>query len=180
MLGSNFFEDLVVKEGGEGKATSVAIIGGIGVALIVVLACMTSTLLLLVAVAAGFAVWYFSRNCKVEYEYVVAEDDFEVTKIIAQSKRKPMVSTQISKITAFGKLYDAQSEAAGTLVLACTAQDDSAYYAEFADDTYGEVRLVFTPNPRFLLYFSKHLPRTLHFQYTPPAELLGEQFAEDA
>ena len=169
MLGSNFFEALTPKENMEVKRTALLIGGGVvtlGIAGISI--GIGIPLLLIIAAAAGFLTWYLVRNQYVEYEYVIAEKSLEITKIIAQSKRKPMVATTLDKITAFGKLNDAPLISdSTTLVIACAAEDDRTYYADFTHESYGNVRLLMTPDERFLVYFAKHLPRSIGFFYTP-------------
>lgn len=167
MLGSNFFEALVPKQNTGGKAIATAIVGIVVTLLLAIVSIlMQMYLLLILAMAAGFATWYLTISCQVEYEYVIAEDEFTITKVIAQSRRKPMVSTSLQKMTAFGHLSEASPlPDSHTLVLACATQDNSAYYAEFPHESYGNVRLIFTPDDRFLTYFAKHLPRNLQFRY---------------
>ncbi len=169
MLGSNFFEVLVTKENTAPRRNLLLISGTLLTILTIVFSVITGLfILLLLAVLFGFLTWYFVRNQSVEYEYVVAEKSLEITKIIAQSKRKPMIATTLDKITAFGKLSEAPAAANNqTLVIACAAQNDAAYYADFSHETYGSVRLLLTPDERFLDYFSKHLPRNLQFRFTP-------------
>ena len=169
MLGSDFFEDLVKKENTGAKAAAVTVGGGV-VTLLLVAASFVLHLYLLMfgAIAAGVGTWFLNRNCHVEYEYVIAEQTLEITKIIAQSKRKPMISLTLDKAEAFGKLSEApQLSPSATLVLACAAEDDRAYYMDLTHEMYGNVRLVMTPDDRFLTYFARHLPRTLQFCYTP-------------
>ena len=169
MLGSNFFEALVKKDNTEGKAIATVLIGIALTLLCLLLSFITRFyLLLLPATAAGFATVFLYRRCNIEYEYVIAEDELAITKIIGQSQRKPMVTTMLSRFTDFGKLSEAPNlSSSATLVLACAAEDENAYYCDFPDENLGTVRLVITPDDRFLTYFSKHLPRNIRFSYTP-------------
>ena len=73
-----------------------------------------------------------------------------------------------NKFTAFGNLREApQPSPSMTLVLACTAQDETAFYADFDHPELGQTRLVWTPNDDILLYLTKHMPRTLGFRWEP-------------
>lgn len=172
MLGSDYRELIVPRLDQPNKPIITLIGGGIAVAVCIVLLFLThSLLLLLVAAAVGFGTWYFWRQAQVEYEYVIFGDEVRITKIIAQSKRKEMLVTSLARFTAFGNLSDAPQPAPGqTLVQACALQDSSAYYADFSHESYGQTRLLFTPDASILEYLSNHLPRSLGFRYIPPAD----------
>ena len=82
-----------------------------------------------------------------------------------------MLTVPLDKVTAFCTLQDAEPLSSGqTLVLACTAQDETAYSADFDHPQYGRTRLLWTPNDDILLYLVKVLPRSLRFRYEAPAE----------
>ncbi len=176
MFNPNYCEALVKKEQGSGlqnKATLILMLGAVIVVLVTLAAILFSLYpLLLVSIAAAFGTWYLSMNQRIEYEYIFSDDDFTVTKIIAEGKRKPLIEVSMRQVTAFGKLSDAQpcSESV-TLVLASRAEDDDAYYMDVTHPEYHEVRIVFTPTPRCLQFCSDHLPRILRFYYKmDPAE----------
>ena len=110
------------------------------------------------------------QNC-IEYEYVISGDELQITKILAESKRKPMLTVSILKFSKFGCLTEADPIGSSTtLVLACAQQDENTYYADFDHEDYGQTRLLLSPNPDILLYLAKKLPRNLGFRYEPPAE----------
>lgn len=169
MLGSDFFEALVKKENTDSKVLLTFILGSCITFLIIAASFFLQVFaLLFLALIAGFLTWYLATNCQIEYEYVMAEEELSITKILAERKRKPMITTTLPKFTAFGKLNDAPPlPDSFTLVLACAALDENTYYAEFTHEAYGNVRLLMTPDEQFLTYFAKKLPRNLHFSYTP-------------
>ena len=171
MLGSDYRELIVPRLDQQSKPTITLIVGGIAVAACAALFFMTHSMLLILLAAAGFGTWYFWRQSQVEYEYVIFGDEVRITKIIAQSKRKELLTTSLGKFTAFGNLSEAPAMHPGqALVLACAAQDNSAYYADFNHESFGQTRLLITPDDAILEYLSHHLPRTLNFRYTPPEQ----------
>ena len=167
MLGSDYRELIVPREDNRGKAKAILFGGGAAVfAVILLSAVIGAPALLLIALAAGFGVWYFWRREQIEYEYIISGDQLDVTKIIAQSKRVPMLTVSLRQFSAFCSLSAAEPARQGqTLVLACTAQDSSAFCAEFDHGELGATRLIFTPNDDILLYLAKHLPRNLNFRW---------------
>ncbi len=167
MLGSNYRELIVPKRDNIALRYGGTAVGILLIVLLVVIAFAISRMVvLLLTLPLGFGVWWFYTHQCIEYEYIIAEDQLTVTKLLAQSKRKEMLVVSMRTFKAFGKLNAAESLQSGqTLVLACSAQDASAYYAGFEHETLGMTRLVFTPNEDILLYLEKHLPRTLHFRY---------------
>jgi len=172
MLGSDYRELIVPRADQQKKCTAI-LIGGIILiaALILLFMILRSIIMFLVIAAAGFGTWYLFNQNRIEYEYVIFGDEVRITKIIAQNKRKEMLTASLRRFTAFGSLADApQLTDAQTLVLACAAQDSSAYYADFEHEEYGQTRLVMTPDDSILDYIAKHLPRNVQFDYTPETE----------
>ena len=165
MLGSDYRELIVPKLDSRGRASAILIGGVLFVILLIVLAFTVSMLFLFPAMAAGFGVWFLHRRERIEYEYVISGDQLDVTKIIAESRRKPMITVTFNTFSAFGNLRDAEPLGSRTLILACSAQDQTAFYADLDHSEYGQTRLVFTPNQDILLYLAKHLPRSLNFRW---------------
>ncbi len=166
MLGSDYRE-LIVPKTDNALQKAAILIGGSAVTAAAVLLSLFSGyfLLLILAAGIGFGTWFLWTNNRIEYEYVISEDELNITKILAQSRRKPMIAVSVRKFTAFGALRDApQSSSSQTLVLACSAQDEHAYYAEFDHEKLGQTRLIWTPNDDILKYLCKYLPRNLNFR----------------
>ena len=170
MLGSDYRELIVPKLDNAMKKYAL-LIGGIALTALILIVSLVSGAfwLLLIAAALGFGTWYLWVQNSIEYEYVISGDELQITKILAQSKRKPMLTVSITKFTAFGKLREAEpAPDSATTVLACSAQDETAFCADFDHDEYGRTRLIWTPNDDILLYLAKHLPRTLGFRWDAP------------
>ena len=167
MLGSDYRELIVPRLDNTAKKNGILIGGALlTLAAVIVSLLYGNILTLFVAAGIGFGSWWLWTCNRIEYEYVIAGDELNLTKILAESRRKPMMAVSIKKFTAFGKLSEAAAQPAGqTTVLACAAKDDTAYYAEFDHETLGNTRLIWTPNDDILAYLSKHLPRNLGFRY---------------
>lgn len=167
MLGSDYRELIVPRLDNSGKKIGILIGGGaLTVAAIVFSLISGKFLLLFIAVLAAFGTWFLWMQNSIEYEYVISGDELQITKILSQSKRKPMLTVSITKFTAFGALRDAEHISnSATTVLACSAQDDTAFYADFDHSDFGQTRLIWTPNDDILLYLAKHLPRNLGFRW---------------
>lgn len=170
MFNPNYCEALVKKEQGTGFHNKGLLITVLGVVLtvLVTLVAILFTLypLLVVSVGLAFATWYLVGNQRVEYEYIFSDDELAVTKIIAETRRKPMITVSLRQATAFGKLSEAPPAAEGiTTVLACRAQDEDAYFLDVTHPEYHDVRLILTPTERCLQFCADHLPRTLRFHY---------------
>lgn len=176
MLGSDYRELIVPKLDNHAKKFGM-LIGGIALTAAVVLFSLLSGrfLLLLIGAALGFGTWYLWVQNSIEYEYIISGDELEITKILAQSKRKPMLTVPLKKVTAFGSLQQAENlSQSATTVLACSQQDDSAFYADFDHSDYGQTRLIWTPNDDILLYLTKHLPRSIGFRWEAKEETAAE------
>lgn len=166
MLGSDYRELIVPKLDNHGKLIGILAGGGLLTLAVIIIAIVSGRfLLLLLALVFGAGTFYLFYNNRIEYEYVISGDQLEITKILSQSRRKPMLTVSTDKFTAFGKLAEAPHISdSQTLVLACSAQDTACYYADFDHEQYGQTRLLITPNEDILLYLEKHLPRSIGFR----------------
>lgn len=156
----NFAEYLVKKQptGSEKIKNIMSIIGMIILtAALLVLGIMLrggiiNFILLIFALVSGVATFFTIRNTKVEYEYTFTNGDLDIDKIIAQSKRKEMLSVQVGKFTDFGKYTEnAPEETADmTVVMATDNIASHEWYADFPHEDYGNCRLIFCPDERML------------------------------
>lgn len=121
---------------------------------------------IILAVFSAVMTYINQRNNKIEYEYTFTNGDFDVDKIIAQSRRKEMISTQISKFTAFGRYDLSVPEETDdmTVVYATDNIESHEYYADFQHEEYGKTRLVFCPDEKMLNNINNSLPRQLRLK----------------
>ncbi len=167
MLGSDYRELIVLRTDNAAKKNGILIGGALLTVAALIFSLLFGNLLTMIAAfAVGVGTWWLWTCNRIEYEYVITGDELTLTKILAESRRKPMTALLLNKVTAFGRLREAPARTSGqTLVLACAAQDDTAYYADFDHETLGHARLIWTPNDDILEYLSKHLPRNIGFRY---------------
>lgn len=168
----NFAEQLVKKQnGGNDKIKQLSIlVFGILITLFFAVVSflmlgqgLIPFILLLLAAGAGFGTYILFRNTKVEYEYTYTNGDLDIDKIINKTKRREMLSIQISKFTDFGK-YDENAPEESSDMTVVMATDNIAsheYYADFPYEAYGSTRLVFAPDEKMLDNIKKSLPRNL-------------------
>lgn len=169
----NFAEQLVKKQLTKSDKTRnmIALVIGIGLTLFFIVTSILTIgsgglfafLGIILAVFSGIMTYINQRNNKIEYEYTFTNGDIDIDKIIAQSKRKEMISTQISKFTAFGKYDLSVPEETDdmTVVYATDNIESHEYYADFQHEEYGNTRLIFCPNEKMLNNINIFLPRKL-------------------
>lgn len=155
----NFAEQLVKNNptGSEKIRNIVCIIAGIAATVILAAYSLLSLnrglltfILIMVAAALGFFTFLFIRNTKVEYEYTFTNGELDIDKIIAQTKRKEMLSVSVGKFTDFGR-YDVntpEETADMTIIMATDNIAEHEFYADFTHEYYGKTRLVFAPNEK--------------------------------
>lgn len=164
----NFAEQLVKKEptGADKIKKMTYLVGGIAVTLILAALGIIflgrgiiTFILLVTAAASGYGTFFLFRSTKVEYEYTFTNGDLDIDKIIAQTKRKEMLTIQVSKFTNFGKYDEKTPEETSdmTVILATDNIASHEFYADFPHEEYGSARLVFSPNEKMLSNIKKNL-----------------------
>lgn len=147
------------------KALIIVVTGMICAASIYLMLCGLGIVLFL---AAGlvFGAYYLVTGFYSEYEYIVTNGEMDIDKIIAKRKRKRLITVKASAFERFGKLEEApEAEKDVTIILATGANstDEPAedYYADLAHATYGNIRVIFTPENKVIEalkpYFSREL-----------------------
>lgn len=96
----------------------------------------------------ALCVWLV-RNISSEYEYIITNNQMDIDKIIGKSRRKRMITIDLSKAQDFTENEPPENgNRARTTVHASSGnENDVAYlYAEHGD--YGTVMLIFSPNEK--------------------------------
>ncbi|MDE5764933.1 MAG: hypothetical protein K2I00_08215 [Ruminococcus sp.] len=124
---------------------------------------LISFILLILAAASGYGTFFLFRNTNVEYEYTFTNGDLDIDKIIAQSKRKEMLTVQVSKFTDFGKYNEQTPEETEDMTVIMVSDNIASheYYADFQHEEYGNTRLVFSPDEKMLGNINRCLPLKL-------------------
>lgn len=126
---------------------------------------MISFLGALLAVAAIYGGWYLSRNFKLEFEYIVTGAEMDVDKIVAQSRRKRLITVKLRNIEMMApakESYRREIEAPGikTRIDASTGNPDDTYFIKFeAGPEKGLTLLLFSPDKRIIESAKKAAPR---------------------
>ena len=109
------------------------------------------TLPLLAAFGLFYGAYYLISGMSCEYEYIITNGELDVDKIIAQRKRKRMLTISISAFEDFGKIDDAPDvDKEATVVSAIEPDTSTCCYADFTHPSHGKVRLLFSPNQRMI------------------------------
>ncbi|MGN0603428.1 MAG: hypothetical protein ACI4I2_05570 [Oscillospiraceae bacterium] len=165
------FVEQLVKKPADGKTLALKILIAFGVILVslfclylMLIGIVIALLLIFAAIYGGF---YLISGLNAEYEYIVTNGEIDIDKIIAKRKRKRLITAKPSKFEAFGKLADAEAVSGITVVEANGIADEEAedYYIDFTHDSFGKVRLIFTPTERTLEAVTPFLPRPVKVEY---------------
>lgn len=152
-----YVEQMIVKEPSNSDKTkkNLLMIGSILLSAVILwlsvnfIALMPVGVLLVIGLIYGAN--YLSSNFYVEYEYMITNGEMDIDKVVGKKKRSNLISMQVKDFEKFGKLSEAEPESDDTtLVVAYDGDDENAYYAEFSHETYGAVRLIFSPDENIL------------------------------
>lgn len=148
-----FIEQIVKKK--KTPLEYLAIIGIVLAAIVVVLAVyiLVPVLILFAVVLAGFGVWWVVTSQNNEFEYSVTNGDIDIDRIIAQRKRKRLVSVSGRKIETLLP-YDAARVNKGhfqrVLILAPSEREKDLWSFTYHSKKNGHTLVVFQPEMRVL------------------------------
>ncbi len=162
-----FIEHLVKK-----RSTTVDTLKKIGIVialLVVILACffffaLLGPLAVLLIFGGCYAAYWLISGMSIEYEYILTNGEIDVDKIIAQRKRKRLVTVSAKTFESFGPYQAAEHlhRNYDSRILACESEDsDGTYYATFHHNILGHCLLVFNPDERIVKGVQSFLPRTV-------------------
>lgn len=118
----------------------------------------------LLAIAAGYGVWYLITYMNTEYEYILTNGEVDIDKILAQRKRKRLITFKIRDVSEFGLYHPERQSAASydATVFACSdPKDPNTYYAVIPEHkTLGKCIVIFNPNDSVLENAKQYLRRT--------------------
>lgn len=166
------FTEQLVRRPSDGKTAALRMLIMLGT-VILAAACilfmlMGFVIVFLLIFAVIYAGFYLFSGLNVEYEYIITNGEIDIDKIIAKRKRKRLITAKPSKFERFGKLSDAADVSGITVVEAKGYSDDDTaedYYIDFQHDSFGAVRLIFTPSKRTLEAIVPFLPRAVKVEY---------------
>ncbi|MDE7399820.1 MAG: hypothetical protein K2N06_09870 [Oscillospiraceae bacterium] len=98
--------------------------------------------------AIALCVWLV-RNINSEYEYIITNNQMDVDKIIAKSRRKRMITIDLSKAQDFTEKEPPENgNRAKTTVHASSGNENDVAYLFVEHGDYGTVMLIFSPNEK--------------------------------
>ncbi|MDD2956172.1 MAG: hypothetical protein PHD67_07645 [Oscillospiraceae bacterium] len=125
----------------------------------------TFALMLIAGVIYG--AWYIFTSFNVEFEYSITNGEMDVDKIIAQRKRKRLISVKCKDFETFGR-YKPEEHAGRnyqTKILAYdSASSDDAWYCTFRTTANGNTLLVFNATDKMLGAMKTTMPKPLVFE----------------
>lgn len=111
-----------------------------------------------------YVVWYIITSQKVEFEYSVAGDELEISKIISLRKRKRVCKVPIREIEQLekgAKSVDGAKFSKSFIAVCDIDADDENYYAVFNSAAYGKCLLIFSPNEQILEGMKRYLNKDI-------------------
>ena len=108
-----------------------------------------------------YLMYMFLTGLNIEYEYAVTNGMLDIDKIIAKKKRVGLISVEVKNFTSFGKFSQIENDNFDGVTILTVGNEYETYYAEFTNETHGNVRLVFTPDEKIIECIKPFLPRNL-------------------
>ena len=111
-----------------------------------------------------YVVWYIITSQRVEFEYSVAGDELEISKVISLRKRKRVCKVpirEIEKLEKGEKSVDGMRFTKSFIAARDIDADDENYYAVFNSAAYGKCLLIFSPNEQILEGMKRYLNKDI-------------------
>lgn len=161
-----FAEQLVKKRSDSSDSIKKMLIiagGTVIITLLLILSFFKTFLALFFAAAAGYASYFLLSGLNVEYEYTITNGTLDIDKIIAKRKRINMISADVKDFTSFDNYLSVDDVFDGTEIHAIGTDyssgiEEEPFYADLQNESYGKVRLVFSPNEKVLGCIRPYLP----------------------
>lgn len=119
------------------------------------------------AIGAIYGAYYLITGMNVEYEYSVTNGELDVDQIVAQRKRKRLVSVNCKEAEAFGRYKAEEHNGKGyqTSIFACDdPRNPDLWYAVIRLQKSGQTLVVFNANQKMLDAIRPFLPRLIQHQ----------------
>ncbi|MGN0501404.1 MAG: hypothetical protein ACI4HN_00610 [Ruminococcus sp.] len=111
-----------------------------------------------------YVVWYIITSQRVEFEYSVAGDELEISKVISLRKRKRVCKVPIREIEQLKKGEKSVNSMKFTKSFIAARDidaNDENYYAVFNSAAYGRCLLIFSPNEQILEGMKRYLNKDI-------------------
>ncbi|MCL2054356.1 MAG: DUF6106 family protein [Oscillospiraceae bacterium] len=162
----DIFVEQIVKKPPSGKDTALKLLTALAMGLVAVI---TTLLLFPIGILFLIFIIYITRlilsGYDSEYEYIVTNGELDIDKIIGKRKRRRLLTIKASDFTDYGELKNAPAlDGEATLILAAGVSEESEccdYYAEFKHKSFGNARLIFSPDDRVKNALKPYLARAV-------------------
>lgn len=161
------FVEQIVKKKKDGK--DIALIVGIWILFVIVSAAAVLFLRMLgflILCGAGYGAWWLTTERNREFEYSLTNGSIDIDEIIAQRKRKRIVSVNGEKLESAG-VYDAaaQNRPFDRRVMAAPSEaEPGLWYFTYHSKKNGHTLVIFQPDERVLAAFRDSLPKLLQLE----------------
>lgn len=122
-----------------------------------------SSLFVLVAFGIGAAAFFYLKSLSIEYEYSLTNGEFDIDKIMGQSKRKRMYSFLLREIEEFGDYSKdkerLQNREFSFRVSPVNLDDSGIYYCVVRDSVHGVGIVLLQPNDKMRESMRVFIPR---------------------
>lgn len=150
--------------------TTLAKAGIVAAAILVSGACFTfsgmlgafSMIGILLAAGAIYGGYYLITSMDMEFEYAVTNGEMDIDRIIAQRKRRRLISVNCRQVEAFGRYHAAEhaNKEYQTKIMACDSPDSpELWYCAARVKDKGLTLVVFNANEKMLNGIKPFLPR---------------------
>lgn len=167
------FLEYLVKRRGSGKTALYRLLVVLGVIVTAILMLMLSGLFhnfsmifMLVFAAACYGAWYLFTSLNVEFEYIVTNGEMDVDKIVAQRKRKRLVTVSFRTMELMAPLsgehrreLESQGRSCKLVDASVSAEEKGTYCIIAHTEKQGQVKLLFSPDDRILKSAQAAAPR---------------------
>ena len=115
-----------------------------------------------------YGAWYLLTAQNIEYEYCVTNGDIDIDRIVAQRKRRRIVSVSGKKIESAGRYVPekwAGRPMDRTVIAAPSDREDNLYYFTYHSKKRGHTLVVFQPDDRVKDSFYEGLPKLVQLDF---------------
>lgn len=115
-----------------------------------------SFIFLCLVVGVIYGAWYLMGTFKVEYEYIVTNGEMDIDKIMAQRKRKRLVTINLREIEIMAPIdgehkREFENQSIQTTIDASISPDsEGAYFIVTNHSKKGMMKLIFNPDERII------------------------------
>lgn len=118
---------------------------------------------LIICAAIGYGVYLIITSRKLEFEYALTNGEIDIDKIVAQRKRKRLISANCKELELFAKItsdkYNSSIEEIPDRIKAVTSMDSEDIYFFIVNEKNKRVVVFFEPDDKMLKVIKTIIPR---------------------